>query len=40
MKTWAMYEDTEYPIWKRSFRSSPSVIGNFVSSKIGKVKST
>lgn len=24
MKTGAMYKDTEYPIWKRSFRSSPS----------------
>jgi hypothetical protein len=26
METGAMYKDTEYPIWKRSFRSSPSKI--------------
>ena len=26
METGAMYKDTEYPIWKRSFRSSPSKV--------------
>lgn len=26
METGAMYKDAEYPIWKRSFRSSPSKV--------------